>query len=86
MNKDEVKNMILRVLKEYQFGDNLKDGSYITGVKKYEFGNVAEEIVKNLNIPIVGVSVCNTESHAMMKVGVLIKCPDCDEKFKETER
>lgn len=41
--------------------------------------------INDLTIPIIGVLVCNTESHAMMKAGVFIKCPDCDEEFKETE-
>ncbi len=50
MNKEEAKKIILQVLKQYQFGDNLKDGSYITGIKKYEFGNVADDIIKNISL------------------------------------
>ncbi len=46
----EMRETILRVLKEYQFGDNLRDDSYITGILKYEFGNVADEIIERLNI------------------------------------
>ena len=68
MNKEEIKKMILQVLKEYQFGDNLKDGSYVTGIKRHEFGNVADDIVKNLTIPIVGRSVWIVHRHDSLVV------------------
>ena len=55
MNLEQI---IIQTLIEYQFGDNLKNGDYITGVKKMYFGEVAAMVVKKYNdIHIVSNSV-----------------------------
>ena len=46
MNLEQI---IIQTLIEYQFGDNLKNGDYITGVKKMYFGEVAAMVVKKYN-------------------------------------
>jgi hypothetical protein len=45
----DLEKIIIQTLIEYQFGDNLKNGDYITGVKKMYFGEVAAMVVKKYN-------------------------------------
>ncbi len=45
-----LEKIIIQTLIEYQFGDNLKNGNYVTGVKKMYFGEVAATVVKKLNL------------------------------------
>jgi hypothetical protein len=47
---EDLKKIIIQTLIEYQFGDILKNGDYINGVKKMYFNDVAETIVKNLSL------------------------------------
>jgi hypothetical protein len=44
----DLKKIIIQTLNEYEFGDNLKNGDYIRGVKKMYFNNVAETIINKL--------------------------------------
>ena len=46
MNLEQI---IIQTLIEYQFGDNLKNGDYVTGVNKMYFGEVAAMAVKKYN-------------------------------------
>ncbi len=45
----DLEKIIIQTLIEYQFGDNLKNGDYVTGVKKMYFGEVAALVVKKYN-------------------------------------
>lgn len=45
----DLEKIIIQTLIEYQFGDNLKNGDYVTGVKKMYFGEVAAMVVKKYN-------------------------------------
>lgn len=45
----DLEKIIIQTLIEYQFGDNLKNGEYVTGVKKMYFGEVAAMVVKKYN-------------------------------------
>ena len=45
----DLEKIIIKTLIEYQFGDNLKTGEYITGVKKMYFGQVAADVVRKYN-------------------------------------
>lgn len=44
-----LEEIIMQTLREYQFGDTLRNGNYVTGVRKYEFANVAKAIVRKFN-------------------------------------
>tara|TARA_R110000772_G_scaffold48693_1_gene111116 strand:+ start:1491 stop:1760 length:270 start_codon:yes stop_codon:yes gene_type:complete len=41
----DLKKIIIQTLNEYEFGNNLKNGDYIRGVKKTYFYNVAQTII-----------------------------------------
>lgn len=45
----DLEKIIIQTLIEYQFGDNLKNGDYVTGVKRIYFGEVAAMVVKKYN-------------------------------------
>ena len=47
--KTDLEKIIVKTLIEYQFGENLKNGDYITGVKKMYFNEVAKMVVKKYN-------------------------------------
>jgi hypothetical protein len=69
MNLEQI---IIQTLIEYQFGDNLKNGDYVTGVKKMYFGEVAAMVVKKYN-DIHNVSKCL----CCDKVKKLTHCEEC---------
>ena len=45
----DLEKIIIKTLIEHQFGDNLKNGDYITGVKMMYFGEVAASVVDRFN-------------------------------------
>lgn len=83
MNAEQI---ILQILKEYQFGDNLKNGDYVTGVKKMYFHQIAKDIVKKLNIDSVDSRrelLCNC-SFSESEIDVVdsdVVCKTCDKNY-----
>ena len=58
----DLKKIITQTLIEYQSGDILKNGDYVSSVKKMYFNEVAETIVKNLSLSGVVASVLCVDS------------------------
>ena len=50
MNKIEIIDLIVRTLKEYEFGSLDYKDDYIMGVKSKDFINIAEALVENLSL------------------------------------
>jgi hypothetical protein len=48
MDKKNIKNLIIKTLKEYEFGVLDYKDDYIRGVKSKHFSSIAEDIVINL--------------------------------------
>jgi len=79
----DLEKIIIQTLIEYQFGDNLKNGDYITGVKKLYFGEVAATVVKK-QIIMSTLKAANVSKQHELLIALVKDVAEWDKDYSST--